>query len=361
MKNIIPVGSLVAKIPFFEPSEPQNFPEDLEEAVYIGKTQKYREPVFYARKNLINPHIAILGTSGSGKTNLMLNLIMKFSSIAGKCIIIMDWSGEYAAIAHALALSEFEPKAQFSKSRGQYLDLSKFEPEAKLSKAMLLLSRIAECMGSIGSTDMSVFVDEIWHFLGNSNTRVQISRIFREGRKYGVGIIAATQLLGDVNNEIIYNAGTIFLFKIYGTDNLGSLRSSMLLEEKELLALPGLDRGSCYCIMLNQGGKVEKSVIKRIQKFEIGFCAVRCDSMEYTLTKRSIMETAEHTFGKEISGKLDFLIESELRSISIEKVVRMLIDNGCTREKVIYFMRKLGIKDIIIAASIKRTLQKSGA
>ena len=43
-------------------------------------------------------------------------------------------------------------------------------------------------MGSIGSMDMSVFVDEIWHFLGNPNTRVQISRIFREGRKYGIGI-----------------------------------------------------------------------------------------------------------------------------------------------------------------------------
>ncbi len=361
MKNIIPVGSLVSKIPFFEPSEPQNSLEELEEAVYIGKTQKYRDPVFYVRKSLINPHIAILGTSGSGKTNLMLNLIMKFSSIAGKRIIILDWSGEYAGIAHALALSEFEPKAGFSKSKGQYLNLSKFEAEAKLSKATLLLSQILDCMGSIGSIDMSVFVDEIWHFLGNPDTKVQISRIFREGRKYGIGIIAATQLLGDVNNEIIYNAGTIFLFKIYGTDNLNSLKSSMLLEEKELIALPELERGSCYCIMLSLGGKVKKSAIKHIQKFEIGFCTVKCDSMEYTLTKRSIMEAAEHAFGKEISGKLDFLIESELRSISIEKIVRMLIDNGCTREKVIYFMRKLGIKDIIIAASIKHTLQKSGA
>ena len=361
MKNIIPVGSLVARVPLFEPSEPQNFPEGFEEAVYIGKTQKYREPVFYVKKDLINPHIAILGTSGSGKTNLMLNLIMKFSSTAGKRIIIIDWSGEYSAIAHTLAIPGFMPKPGVLKSWGAYLDLSKFEPEAKLPKAALLLSQILGCMSSTGNMDMSIFVDEIWHFLGDPGARMQISRIFREGRKYGIGIIAATQLLGDINNEIIYNAGTIFLFKIYGTGNLDSLKSSMLLEESELSGLPELDRGSCYCIMLGLGGKVKKSVIKRIQKFEIGFCIVKCDSMEYTITKRSIMEAAEYAFGKEISGKLDFLIESELRSISTEKIVSMLIDNGCTREKVIYFMRKLGIKDIIIAASIKRALQKSGA
>jgi hypothetical protein len=360
MKNIIPVGLLVNKIPFFEPSEPQNFPEELEEAVYIGKTQKYHEPVFYVIKNLINPHIAILGTSGSGKTNLMLNLIMKFSYIAGKHIIIIDWSGEYAAIAHALAISKFDPKAGSSKPRSAYLDLSKLKPEEKLPNAMLLLSQVIGYMGSTGSIDMSVFVDEIWHFLGDPETRPQISRIFREGRKYGIGIIAATQLLGDVNNEIIYNAGTIFIFKIYGTDNLNSLRSSMLLDENELLALPELDRGSCHCIMLSLGGKVKKAIIKHIQKFEIGFCIVKCGSMEYTITKRSIVEAAEYAFGKEISGKLDFLIESEMRSISIEKIAYMLMESGCSREKVIYFMRRLGIKDIIIAASIKHALQKSG-
>ncbi len=360
MKNIIPVGLLVTKVPFFEPSEPQNFPEELEETVYIGKTQKYREPVFYARKNLINPHIAILGTSGSGKTNLMLNLIMKFSTIAGKRIVIIDWSGEYAAIAHALAIPKFEQKTGLSRLGSTYLDLSKLEKGAKLPTATLLLSMVLDCMGPTGSMDMSVFVDEVWHFLADQGTGPQISRIFREGRKYGIGIIAATQLLGDVNNEIIYNAGTIFIFKIYGTDNINSLRSSMLLDEKELLALPELDRGSCYCIMLSIGGKVKKAIIKRIQKFEIGFCTLKCDSMEYTITKRSIVEAAEYVFGKEISGKLDFLIESELRSISMEKIIKMLAENDCNREKVVYFMRKLGIKDIVIAASIKHALQKAG-
>ncbi|MEM0154712.1 MAG: DUF87 domain-containing protein [Methanothrix sp.] len=359
MKNIIPVRSLAMKIPFFEPSEPQNLSEEFGEAVYIGKTYKYREPIFYIQKNLINPHIAILGTSGSGKTNLMLNLIMKFSSINGKYIVIVDWSGEYAAIARVLAMSEFDPKIGLLKSHGTYLNLSKFEPEVKLQNATLLLSQLLDCMGSIGTMDMSIFVDEIWHLLQYSETKPQISRIFREGRKYGIGIIAATQLLGDVNNEIIYNAGTIFLFKIYGTDNLNSLKSSMLLDENELSMLPGLDRGSCYCIMLSLGGQLQKAIIKHIQKFEIGFCNLRCSSMEYTITKRSIVEAAEHIFGKEISSKLDFLIESELRSISIEKIIYTLMANGCTREKIIYFMRRLGIKDIIIASAIKYALQKS--
>jgi DNA helicase HerA-like ATPase len=356
MKDIIPCKYLAEKMALFEPSEPLD--QNVEpEAFYLGKTLKYRAPVFYSPKRLINPHIALIGTTGSGKTNMMLNLIMKFSSNGGK-IVIIDWSGEYSTIAQALGMETLAETKLPTGFGGVYIDLSKFNTGQRMRFSASLLNFITTELAKGRMKDTTIFIDEVWHFLDDSKTKNYISIIFREGRKYDVGMVVATQLVGDINNEIIYNSGTLLIFKIYGSENISSLKLSMLLEDKDLEFLPELNQGSCYSIMLDKTGLVKKTVLRRIQKFSINFCTLKCGTMEYKMTKRTIMEIAAPVLGKDIEAKLDFLIESDMKSVDMEKIALLLLKNECSREKIIYFFRKLGVDDFFIADSIGSALSK---
>lgn len=326
----------------------------------MGKTGIYKAIVLYSRKNVINPHMALVGTSGSGKTNMMLNLIMKFSSMDSMYVIIIDWSGEYAQIASMLGIKDYVYDSEHS-SLSFYANLSKCKNSEKLKKASAILKEVISKFGLLGTNMLMIFIDEVWHFLKNGETSAQISTIFREGRKYGVGIAVATQMLGEVNNEIIYNAGCLFIFKLYGSENILSLKSSMLLTDQELSILTDLNQGSCFSIMMMRDGSVSKTMLKRVQKFSINFFTVVCDGMEYKLDKRQALGLADSVFGKGASTKLDFVIESNMRSVSLGKIAEVLFDLDADRAKTVYFLRKLGISDLDIAGAIKYAISKPGA
>ncbi|MBI5223376.1 ATP-binding protein [Candidatus Micrarchaeota archaeon] len=65
------------------------------EGVYIGKTRFLRTPVFWNPTKLINPHVAIMGITGSGKSYLVKTFLTRASLIWNSNAIIIDWVGEY--------------------------------------------------------------------------------------------------------------------------------------------------------------------------------------------------------------------------------------------------------------------------
>jgi DNA helicase HerA-like ATPase len=65
------------------------------EGVYIGKTRFLRTPVFWNPAKLINPHLAIIGITGSGKSYLVKTFLTRASLIWNTNAIILDWVGEY--------------------------------------------------------------------------------------------------------------------------------------------------------------------------------------------------------------------------------------------------------------------------
>ena len=65
------------------------------QGVYIGKTRYLRTPVFWDPHKLINPHIAILGITGSGKSYTVKTFLTRASLIWNSNAIILDWVGEY--------------------------------------------------------------------------------------------------------------------------------------------------------------------------------------------------------------------------------------------------------------------------
>ncbi len=85
------------RFPLTHPPEPR---QDLLlskpfDGVYVGKTRFMRVPVFWNPDKLINPHMAIIGITGAGKSYTVKTFLTRASLIWNTNAIILDWVGEY--------------------------------------------------------------------------------------------------------------------------------------------------------------------------------------------------------------------------------------------------------------------------
>ncbi|EET90412.1 MAG: DUF87 domain-containing protein [Candidatus Micrarchaeales archaeon] len=94
--------ALSASLPIVRMSEPVFDGKDLDEGVYLGNTKIYGMPFLLNTGKLVNPHIAAVGMSGSGKTFLLKSLISSYVIDLGYNAIALDWSGEYADLFRSL-------------------------------------------------------------------------------------------------------------------------------------------------------------------------------------------------------------------------------------------------------------------
>jgi hypothetical protein len=78
---------------------------------------------------------------------------------------------------------------------------------------------------SKGSPKLFVVVDEAWKIAADE--RSDVVSIVREGRKYGFGLIVASQSLTDVHKSIFANAGTVAAFRLALASERDYLRSSL--------------------------------------------------------------------------------------------------------------------------------------
>lgn len=90
-------GFVSKKLPFTHPPEPSKefLISSPTSSVYLGKTKFFSLPVFWDFKKLINPHIVIVGISGSGKSYLVKTFISRAAYIWKTNTVILDWTGEY--------------------------------------------------------------------------------------------------------------------------------------------------------------------------------------------------------------------------------------------------------------------------
>ncbi|MEW6528411.1 MAG: ATP-binding protein [Candidatus Micrarchaeota archaeon] len=89
---------IAKRLLLIHPPEPRNefLISDPSDSIYLGKSKWLSVPVFWDYKKLINPHIAIVGITGSGKSYLVKTFITRSSLIWNTNTIILDWAGEYA-------------------------------------------------------------------------------------------------------------------------------------------------------------------------------------------------------------------------------------------------------------------------
>ncbi len=88
---------LAQRIPLVHPPEPrkEQLLSNPMDSIYLGKTRYLGTPVFWDYRKLINPHIAIVGITGSGKSYLTKTFITRASIMWNTNAIIIDWVGEY--------------------------------------------------------------------------------------------------------------------------------------------------------------------------------------------------------------------------------------------------------------------------
>ena len=89
---------VASRLPLIHPPEPNKtlLVNDPTDSIYIGKSRFLKVPFFWDHRRLINPHIGIVGITGSGKSYLVKTFITRASLIWNTNAVILDWVGEYS-------------------------------------------------------------------------------------------------------------------------------------------------------------------------------------------------------------------------------------------------------------------------
>jgi DNA helicase HerA-like ATPase len=67
------------------------------QSIYIGTTKIFKVPFTWSFINLTNPHIAVVGITGAGKSYFVKTLLVRANYVWGTNAIIIDFAGEYKA------------------------------------------------------------------------------------------------------------------------------------------------------------------------------------------------------------------------------------------------------------------------
>lgn len=67
------------------------------QSIYIGTTKIFKVPFAWSFVNITNPHIAVVGITGAGKSYFVKTLLVRASYIWNTNAIIIDFAGEYKA------------------------------------------------------------------------------------------------------------------------------------------------------------------------------------------------------------------------------------------------------------------------
>ncbi len=344
----------------FMGSEPAPKNNDIVEGIYVGKTLAYNLPFFLNSSRLINPHISIVGMTGSGKSYLLKSMIMRLYISNNVNILIIDWSSEYSQLVKDLGgivrsargnadipvehlpegilsidLSEIrDPSIAGCTARNALLEVSKSMSRSKLNEKVRWV----------------IVIDEAWKLADYEKV---LGRLFREGRKFGFSIIVATQLIKDVNNEILANAACCFVFRLMGSENFDALSSSGLLKHNDIETVKSLNRGTCM-VSLHTRKDIEKNFAVRIDGFSFKSYLLSYSGVKMKVSLESISNAiSKMEICTEDRLKLFRFFDDAGQSLDLIQVIGAMMEIGIKRVEMISFFSELGVDETSVAISIE--------
>lgn len=368
MKYYQATGSEIVSRFFYIPNKIEQSAEKSIESssrgIFIGRSRIYSVPFFLDFESLINPHTFILGMSGGGKTFLMKNLLLKARAVLNSTILVIDFTGEYKSaldLQSEKELSAIDPLSYMGEDgyRTLYFNLSGLREEEKIVAAGNILDEIVRTM-RLRSLDAEerifILLDEAWKLLkGDRNLEV----IIREGRKYKVGLVLASQLIEDLEVPLLASSGTLFIFKIQNKRSLERLSKNYNLDERTVEEVQDLEVGSCLAIQVHKSGVREAFVISKV----VGVSMKRYVGI---MISDIMMEIEEERLGaiiRRLASKDPSALISEIsgnRSVELHDLVKKLMLLGANRKAILNSLRELGLEDHEVSNAFAFAIEEMG-
>jgi hypothetical protein len=484
----------VAKRAFFSrPPEPPAsvLISDPFQAIYIGNTSIFKVPFNWSYMNLTNPHIAVVGITGSGKSFLVKTFIRRANYIWNTNAIIIDWAGEYKRwveqtrgkvislakgdFLNIMDLSGMKPldrSKQIMNSFDILTDISAYPEQKRLTEeaieqaytnmgfilhevspegrdaptlkdvitllqekltdgtyeypaelensiyrlrqfaregedyfarkstldlglltksglvdidlsglpddrfralaALFILQTVKEKMRAEGWTDVKglkalIVLDEAWKVA--SDDKSDAITIVREARKYGFGLIVASQNPTDVNEAIFSNVGTTFILRIKFEKFMNYLQGSLRFSDfiREEIGRFGVGQAAVKMDFTTALNFPETFVIEKINgeeplyvyKLELSDVLTQSEisaklvQAEYQFEREELRNKfIEYNMGGEITKNIFAALDANSEQMKALDFVRTLKGNGVANTDIVSFLKSLSIDDVIITRII---------
>ena len=342
--------------------------------IFVGFTKYYSQPMFLDLNAMINPHISVIGMSGSGKTYFLKSVILRSNIYMNQSALIIDWNGEYSELVNYINGIELFPDINITPEESitnliKGINSNKLtyntevisfnlstikdrEYKARASKILLKIISDEMITHKINRNISNIIViDEAWKLLDGN----ELSTLFREGRKYGFCIVIATQLAKDILNDIISNSACMVVFKLQNSEDFSLLLESGVIAESNKEAISNLERGSCIMMQrlkVNSGIRTS-IIIQRISGFDYAICNIMGERMEFKITNNSfIKETESIDTTKENISKIIGYMEQNSRSVELSSFIQYLLSIQISRHEIVRYLRSIKINDIEIASAL---------
>lgn len=443
------------------------------QGVRVGRTRHWEVPYSWSFSGLTNPHIAVTGMSGSGKSFFVKSFLTRANAAWGTKALILDWSGEYVpwvrqaggtvirlgveslnlldlagmtpaqrtaqvveslrlltdlkdfprerqwvrlAIESAYALKRFSPSdrslraaptlqdamawlrvqarkagaldrpaiqgahhllrplalpgADFFARRTSFrmdalldsglscVDLSGLLSESNRSLAGLcLLQFVREAMRSRGARDgrhldLLVVLDEAWKICQEDGDPVAI---VREGRKYGFGLLVASQNPTDVSPVIFSNVGSLFVFRTGFSDSLDFLQRTLRFCDGVRADISQLRQGEC-AVQLQWADRA-RSDLFFLQRVEgeglLQWIVLEGFGMSWSLEKQLVLDGLRREGVRD--GQVELLcsfLERKNHVVDTVSWVAALEEIGLSRDAVLHQLKDAGLTDEQIAQTM---------
>jgi len=124
------------------PEPPEDFlMGDPTNSVYIGRTKIFHIPFNWTFQRLTNPHVAVVGITGAGKSYFVKTFLTRASLVWGANAFIIDWAGEYKDWVKQVG------GKVISLGKGSYinlLDLAGMSPNERVKQIMRTLGILTD-------------------------------------------------------------------------------------------------------------------------------------------------------------------------------------------------------------------------